>query len=137
MYEISFVLSRSNVLTHCEQYEVESLRADLEKSNSDLADAQNLLSSKVEAGKAEQELIEKAKGFNRDGKYKRAVAALDEAYSIQPKVSTAISAANLRLKLGDHAMAIAAYRKVLAAEGQAGGPAARRSHSTREGRSRA
>ena len=29
-----------------------------------------------------QELIEKAKGFNRDGKYKRAVAALDEAYSI-------------------------------------------------------
>ena len=60
VYEISFVLSRSNVLTHCEQYEVESLRADLEKSNSDLADAQNLLSSKVEAGKAEQELIEKA-----------------------------------------------------------------------------
>ncbi|KAL1504384.1 hypothetical protein AB1Y20_010790 [Prymnesium parvum] len=69
-----------------------------------------------------EELIERAKALNREGKYKRACEAIEAAYALDPKVSTAISAANLRLKLGDHAKAASAYRKVLAMVGSEGGP---------------
>ena len=44
--------------------------------------------------------------------HRRACELIEEAYAIEPRLSTLLSAANLRLKLGDFAMAAAAYRKV-------------------------
>jgi hypothetical protein len=43
---------------------------------------------------------------------KQAVELIEEAHALQPKVSTALSAANLRLKLGQWDRAAAAYRQV-------------------------
>ena len=68
------------------------------------------------------ELIARAKVLNKEGRYKRAVELIEEAYALQPKISTALSAANLRLRLGDFDQARAAYRRVLGAAGTAGGP---------------
>ena len=55
----------------------------------------------------------------------QACTLIEEAYAISPKISTALSAANLRLKLGDYKKAIAAYRKVLSMKGADGGPTER------------
>ena len=62
-------------------------------------------------------LLVYAKALNKEGKYKRACELIEEAYAIQPKISSALSAANLRLKLGDYAKAIGAYKRVLSLAG--------------------
>jgi hypothetical protein len=48
-----------------------------------------------------------------------------DRYALEPKFSTALSAANLRLKLDEHEKAAGAYRKVLAAWGLERGPTER------------
>ena len=53
----------------------------------------------------------------------QAVELIEEAHALQPKVSTALSAANLRLKLGHFGKAAAAYRRVLQAAGGEGASA--------------
>jgi len=74
-----------------------------------------------------EEMFERAKALNKQGKYKQAVDLIEDAYALQPKISTALSAANLRLKLGNFDKAASAYRKVISAAaaasgGEGGGP---------------
>lgn len=51
-----------------------------------------------EAPETAEELFARAKACNAEGKYKRACELIERAYALQPKISTALSAANLRLK---------------------------------------
>eukprot|EP00962_Isochrysis_galbana_P054166 scaffold25696_cov34-Isochrysis_galbana.AAC.1 len=51
-----------------------------------------------EAPETAEELFARAKAYNAEGKYKRACELIERAYALQPKISTALSAANLRLK---------------------------------------
>merc|ERR1719272_388121 len=69
------------------------------------------------AAETAEELFERAKLLHKAQKYKQAVELIEEAHALQPKVSTALSAANLRLKLGQWDKAAAAYRRVLQAAG--------------------
>ena len=81
-----------------------------------------MVAEHVMASQSAEELFARAKALNKEGKYKKACELIEEAYAIQPKISTALSAANLRLKLGDHEKAIAAYRGVLSLVGTENGP---------------
>jgi len=69
-------------------------------------------------GLSAEELFDRAKQFNKEGKFKKACECIEAAIKLQPKISMALSAANLRLKLGDHHLAIEAYRGVIALKGQ-------------------
>ena len=89
------------------------------------ADATKMVAEHVMASQSAEELFARAKALNKEGKYKKACELIEEAYAIQPKISTALSAANLRLKLGDHEKAIAAYRGVLSLVGTENGPTER------------
>ena len=71
----------------------------------------------VYAQQSADELFARAKALNKEGKYLKACELIEEAFSIQPKISTALSAANLRLKLHEYDKAIGAYRMVLAKVG--------------------
>ena len=82
--------------------------------NKAAADALKTVAESAYAGQSAEELFAKAKALNKEGKYKRACEYLEAAYALNPKIATALSAANLRLKIGEYAEAIEAYQGVLA-----------------------
>jgi len=96
------------------------LVAGLKSAAADVLKAADVAVSEVPEDPAV--LLARAKALNNEGKYKHACEVIEEAYALQPKISTALSAANLRLKLGDYGKAVAAYRKVLAAVDSENGP---------------
>ena len=101
-----------------------TLRERMRQKASGLKDAAvDAMKQVADAGpQTAEEMFERAKVLNKQGRYKQAVDLIEDAYALQPKISTALSAANLRLKLGNFDKAASAYRKVISAAGGEGGP---------------